>query len=191
MMPRAALWAAFALAASVSHAETTYVVGQLVVGVTATQEADSERIGQVKSGDRLEVLGREGDETHVKLSNGKEGWLETSYLSNDAPLQARLIERTAEVEKLKKQSDQLEQDVSRLEGELAAARAAHSATSDSPPPPAPVHDTVFLQEPDRQSSTSWGAVLGVGAVMLLSGFIVGWKTLDRRIRRKYGGLKIY
>jgi hypothetical protein len=27
--------------------------------------------------------------------------------------------------------------------------------------------------------------------MLLVGFIAGWTTLDRRIRQKYGGLKIY
>jgi hypothetical protein len=34
-------------------------------------------------------------------------------------------------------------------------------------------------------------LLGVAGVMLLIGFIVGWTTLDRRIRQKYGGLKIY
>jgi len=27
--------------------------------------------------------------------------------------------------------------------------------------------------------------------MLLTGFVLGWKTLDRRIRQKYGGLRIY
>lgn len=192
MTPRASLWAALALVTSVTHAETTYVIEQLVVGVTATAEADSERIGQVKSGDKLEVLEREGDETHVKLSNGKDGWLKTSYLTSDPPLQARLTERTAEVEKLKKEGDQLKQDVTRLNGELASARAAHNATSDAPPPPpAPVHETVFLREPERQSSTSWPVLLGVAAAMLLVGFVAGWRTLDRRIRQKYGGLKIY
>jgi len=197
MMPRASLWAALALVTSVSHAETTYVIEQLVVGVTATAEVDSDRVGQVKSGDKLEVLEREGDETHVKLSNGKDGWLKTSYLTSEPPLQTRLTERTAEVEKLKKEGEQLKQDVTRLNGELATARAAHNATSDAPetssppPPPAPVHETVFLREPERQSSTSWPVLLGVAAVMLLVGFIAGWRALDRRIRQKYGGLKIY
>jgi len=106
-------------------------------------------------------------------------------------LQARLGERTAEVEKLKQEGDRLKQDVSRLQGELAAARAVRSATSDAPPPPAPTHDTVFLREPERQRAVAWPLLIGSCALMLLTGFVAGWRTLDRRIRRKYGGLKIY
>jgi hypothetical protein len=188
---RASLWVALMLAAPVSHAETTYVIDQLVVGVTATAEAESERVGQVKSGDKLEVIERDGDQTHIKVSGGKDGWVKSSYLTNEPPPQVRLTERTAEVEKLKTQGDKLKQDVTRLEGELAAARAAHNSTSDAPPLPAPIHDTVFLREPERQSSISWPLLLGVAGVMLLVGFIAGWTTLDRRIRQKYGGLKIY
>jgi len=191
MRLRASLWVALASASSLSHAETTYVNDQLIVGVTATTEAESERVAQVKSGDKLEVIERDGDQTHIKLSNGKDGWVKSSYLTNEPPPQVRLTERTAEVEKLKTEGDKLKQDVTRLGGELAAARAAHNATSDAPPPPAPVHDTVFLRDPERQSSTSWPVLLGVAAVMLLVGFIAGWRTLDRRIRQKYGGLKIY
>jgi len=178
-------------AVPVSHADTTYVIEQLVVSVTSAPDAESERVGQVKSGDKLEVIEREGDVTHVKLSNGKDGWIKSSYLTNDPPLQARLSERTAEVNKLEQEGNRLKQDVSRLEGELAAAKAARSATSDAPPPPAPIHDTVFLREPERQSAIAWPLLLGVGALMLLVGFVAGWRTLDRRIRRKYGGLKIY
>jgi hypothetical protein len=191
MIPRASLWMALALAAPVSHAETTYVIDQLVVGVTATSEAESDHVGQVKSGDKLEVIERNGDQTHIKLANGKDGWVKSSYLTNEPPPQVRLTERTAEAEKLRTEGDKLKQDVSRLAAELAAARAAHNATSDAPPPPAPIHDTVFLREPERQSSTSWPVLLGGAVVMLLVGFIAGWTTLDRRIRQKYGGLKIY
>ena len=203
MTPGASLWApalalVLATVTPVSDADTTYVIDQLVVGVTSTADADSERVGQVKSGDKLEVIEREGDETHVKLSNGKDGWLKSSYLTTEPPLQTRLSERNSDVEKLKQEGDKqrqesgkLKQDVTRLEGELAAARAAHTATSDAPPLPAPLHDTVFLREPERPSTTAWPVLLGVAAVMLLVGFVAGWKMLDRRIRRKYGGLRIY
>jgi hypothetical protein len=180
-----------ALAGPVSHADTSYIIDQLVVGVTSAPDAEGERVAQVKSGDKLEVIERQGDETHVKLSNGKDGWIKSSYLTTDPPLQARLGERTAQVQKLEQEGDRLKQDVSRLQRELAAARAVRSATSDAPPPPAPTHDSVFLREPERQTAVAWPLLLGSCALMLLVGFVAGWRTLDRRIRRKYGGLKIY
>jgi hypothetical protein len=34
-------------------------------------------------------------------------------------------------------------------------------------------------------------VLGASVVALVVGFMLGWRTLDRRIRKKYGGLRIY
>jgi hypothetical protein len=198
---------ALMLTAPAVRADPTYVIEQLVVSVTSTPDPEGERIGQVKSGDKLEVLEREADETHVRLSNGKDGWVKSSYLTADPPLQTRLTERTAEVEKLKQdadklrqQDDKLKQDVSRLESQLAASRVARTATSDSPPPPAtsdspplpaPLHDTVFLRPPVHPGDTPWLLLLGSSAVMLLVGFAAGWRTLDRRIRRKYGGLRIY
>ena len=178
-------------AANVSRADTTYVVEQLVVSVNSTPDADGERVGQVKSGDKLEVVEREGDETHVKLANGKEGWVKSSCLTSDPPLQARLSERTAEVAKLEQEGDRLKQDVSRLQGELATAKAARSSGSVAPPASTPAHDTVFLREPERQSAVAWPLLVTVATAMLLVGFVAGWRTLDQRIRRKYGGLKIY
>ena len=188
----------------------------MVVSIASAPGPDGERIGQVKSGDKLELIEREGDEAHVRLANGKEGWIKASYLSTEEPLQHRLTERTAEVEKLK-------QDMGRLESQLAAARVAHNVASapvltprsapraaagtaapDTPTetiPPAvsealsggstPIRETVFLRSPERPGRTPWPLVLGTSLVMLLAGFVLGWKTLDRRIRQKYGGLRIY
>ena len=195
---RALCLLALAFGAPAVRADPIYVIEQLVVSVTSTPEADGERIGQVKSGDKLELIERQGEEAHVRLSNGKDGWIKSSYVTSEPPLQTRLTERTAEVEKLKQEgeklrqdSDKLKQDVSRLESQLAASRVANNATSDSTPAPTPIHETVFLREPQRPGETSWLFLLGISVVMLLVGFVVGWKTLDRRIRRKYGGLRIY
>jgi hypothetical protein len=227
---RASLWLwALVLVAPAVDAEPVYVVEQLVVSVASAPGPEGERVAQVKSGDRLELIEREGDEAHVRLQNGNEGWIKASYLSAEVPLQDRLTERTAEVEKLKQEGERLQQDMSRLESQLEAARAAHNVASapsptptptpsptpsptpagtpapNSPPtetiPPAvsdalsggstPVRETVFLRSPDRPGQTPWPLVLGTSLVMLLAGFVLGWKTLDRRIRQKYGGLRIY
>jgi len=213
---------ALTLAAATARAEPIYVIEQLVVSITSEPGADSERIAQVKSGDKLELLEREGDEAHVRLPSGKEGWIKSSYLSNEEPLQHRLTERTGEVEQLKQEAqtqkqegEKLKRDIGRLESDLAAARVAHNvASTPAPTPPAaaantptqtvppavtetvsgssaPIRETVFLRSPERSGQTPWPWVLGTSVVMLLAGFVLGWKTLDRRIRRKYGGLRIY
>jgi hypothetical protein len=194
---------ALAIGASAAHAEPIYVIEQLVVSVASEPGGEGERIGQVKSGDKLELIERQGDEAHVRLPSGKDGWVKGSYLSLDEPVTHRLNERVAEIDKLKHEGDQfkreaeqLKQEVARLESELAAARVAHNTALASPPPPAlatptPVRETVFLRAPDRPGQTTWSFILGLSAVMLLVGFVIGWQTLDRRIRRKYGGLRIY
>jgi hypothetical protein len=99
------------------RAETLYVIEQLVVNVNSAPDAAGTRVSTIKSGDAVEVLERQGEQIHVHLSNGTEGWVRKSYLSEQEPLQHRLNERNAEVEKLK-------QDVARLESEVAAANAA-------------------------------------------------------------------
>ena len=212
MSPRAPLWLlTLALAAPAAPAETVYVIEQLVVSVAASPEADADHIGQVKSGDKLELLERQGDEAHVRLPSGKEGWIKASYVSAEEPMALRLTERTAEIERLKQESAKLKEDVNRLQSQLTASRSATgpmgagtTATRPAGAPgdslrsapvtdaaPVPMRDTVFLRQPDKPGQTSWLFLLGVAAVMLLVGFFLGWTTLDRRIRQKYGGLRIY
>ncbi len=184
--------------ATAVRAETVYVVEQLVVSVSSAPDGESERVAQVKSADKLELIERQGDAAHVRLPNGKEGWIKASYISTEAPLQVRLDERTAELEKLKQEADKLRQDASRLQTEVTSARAAavtaQTAAANaaaSATPSAPIRETVFLREPDRPGQTPWALLLGLSLSMLLVGFALGWIVLDRRIRRRYGGLRIY
>jgi hypothetical protein len=208
-------------AASAARAETLYVVEQLVVNVNSAPDATGERIATIKSGDAVEVLDRQGDQVHVHLANGTDGWVRKSYLATDEPLRVRLAERASEAEKLK-------QDVTRLEGELAAAKggarpkpgtpqtntgttltAAPAPQTASPTPAAPAaapapeaadsaaseqpaHEPpYFMTPPDSPARPVWHWALGSFVVALGLGFALGWAMLDRRIRRKYGGLRIY
>jgi hypothetical protein len=246
-------------AAPALQAETLYVVEQLVVNVNSAPDATGARVTSIKSGDAVEVLERQGDQVHVHLGNGTEGWVRKSYLSEQEPLQHRLNERNAEVEKLK-------QDVARLESEVAATKAAahgkpgaalanagsnntgganaggassgdgtsrggantssanshggasgstgnnrgsgsagvatQSATASQTAPgagpedeagaPEPTHEPpYFMTPPDAPARPVWHWALGSFIVALGLGFVLGWYMLDRRIRRKYGGLRIY
>jgi hypothetical protein len=204
---RSAHWlAALALAAAVplARAETAYVIEQLVVGVNSASDDTGERIASIKSGDKVELIERVEEQAHIRLPSGTEGWVKASYLSSDPPLQQRLDARTEEVTKLKA-------EVTRLESELKAVRLA--ATKAPPPAPAPAPVTappppqvqdanpgaapspgnrgMFKNEPLLKTGPPWRWIGGVGAGGLLLGFVLGWRMLDRRIRAKYGGLRIY
>lgn len=49
----------------------------------------------------------------------------------------------------------------------------------------------FMTPPDTPAHPVWHWALGSFVVALALGFVLGWRTLDGRIRRKYGGLRIY
>jgi len=179
---------ACACAAPAIHAETLYVIEQLLVTVSSAPGGSGERVATLRSGDRVELLERQSGEAHVRLANGAEGWVKGAYLTPELPLQRRLSERTAEVEKLK-------QDVSRLESDLAAARVvastpAPAAEPAGPSPPA--HDAPsFMMPADEPRRAVWPWALGWSVASLAVGFALGWRMLDRRIRSKYGGMRIY
>ena len=187
-------------ATSMVHAETLYVIETVVVNVNSAPDAAGERVGTIKSGDAVEVIERQNDQIHVHLANGTEGWVRKSYLATEEPLQKRLAERTAETDKLK-------QDVARLEGQLAAAKVApgsraaptapdtrpaqETTESNTPAEPGTHEPPYFMTPPDTPAHPVWHWALGSFVVALGLGFVLGWQMLDRRIRRKYGGLRIY
>ena len=191
-----------ALAAAAARAEPAYVIEQLVVNVNSAPDGGGERIATVKIGDRLEVLERVGDQVHVRLGSGSDGWIRASYLSKEEPLRSRLTQRETEVAQLKEQ-------VSHLESQLAAARApgagpraasapgsagsaaASAATPSREDPGAPPTGTLFAGAGDEGPRRLWPWALGAALAGLGIGFALGALVLDRYIRRKYGGLRIY
>ncbi len=182
------------LSAGAFGGEPLYVVEQVIVGVNAAADGGGERVASLKSGDRVELLERAGESVHVRLPDGKEGWLRAIYLSGDAPLKPRLTQAETEVTRLQGQ-------VSRLEGQLgaltsarhetqarAAAPAAPGTVTDEPPSPS---GTMFAPAARWYPQGVWPWALGGGLAGLALGFALGWRVLDRNIRRKYGGLRIY
>jgi hypothetical protein len=50
---------------------------------------------------------------------------------------------------------------------------------------------MFASDGVMPSRPSWWVAIAVSALALLAGFALGWRVLDKRIRAKYGGLRIY
>lgn len=70
-------------------------------------------------------------------------------------------------------------EVSRLQSELDAERAAALAAPE---------DSASGAQPAR---SPWGWLIATALLALVAGFLLGWRLLDRRIRARYGGLRIY
>jgi len=186
-----------AAAASAAPAESLYVIEQLVINVNSAPDASGERIATVKSGERVAVIERLRDQVHVRLANGVEGWIRASYLSADEPLRPRLVAREAELSELRG-------ELTRLQGELEAARTgkpaatASAANSSAATGVTSAEDTAVAAPPALFAPRAlppaqrlWTWVLGASLVSLLLGVALGVALLDRHIRRKYGGLRIY
>jgi len=198
--------------------EALYVIEHLVVSVNSAADGSGERVGQIQSGDKVEVLERQGDHARVRLTSGNEGWVRASYLSSSPPMREQLEARTEELRKLRQEKSKLETDLQaarKAASEAAAARAATpadatptaaappAATTEAPPsrteqpeaasdssPPAST-PPLFASDGLMPRRPSWIFAIVAATAALIVGFALGWRMLDRRIRAKYGGLRIY
>jgi len=199
---------ALAGAGPARSADTMYVSDQLTVNVTAAADGSGDPVATLKSGDRIELLEQQEDRARVRLGSGEEGWVKASYLTAEPPVRRQLEARSQELGELK-------QKVTLLQTQLAQAREA-SRPIPAPPPaplaagPAPLrvasapppgvdggvesgsHDQpLFPGVGAGLPRPGWGWVAAAAVASLLAGFAIGWRVLDRRIRSKYGGLRIY
>ncbi len=135
------------------------------------------------------------------LPSGQEGGCKATYLSAELPLQRRLQDQTrnstgstgsntASKAELASAHAPLRRRVRRLTGnpDAPARRAPHL---DLAAQPAAAARPAPRTSPLRLMARTAGSRLAVGHLLGWPGFLVGWRVLDRRIRRKYGGLRIY
>jgi SH3 domain-containing protein len=169
-----------------AQAQDLYVIDQLVVNLNSAADASGERVATLKSGDKVQLIERAGDAVHVRVSDGRDGWLRATYLSADEPASVRLAAR--------------DRQLAQLKDDLARARAQPAPAPASAPVRTPAAATagedaattapLFEPAPIRPRP-AWPLALGCGLLGLALGFASGVLILDRYIRRRFGGLRIY
>lgn len=174
--------AAGAAAAPAAPAATQYVSDDLVLGVYAQPNPSAQRLATLHSGARVETLAGDAEFTQVRLADGTTGWVRTSYLTPAEPAAARVKQLEEELDRARATTPALAEAAARseLEGlklELAEKQSLLDAAHGASP-----------AQPAARISPLQAAALILAAVC---GFALGYATLARRVRRKFGGLKVY
>ena len=180
-------------------AATAYVSDELVLGVYAEQNNQGQRLATLHSGTSVETLAQNGDFTQVRLADGTTGWVKTAFLTATEPAVVRVKRLEEELDRTRattpalaeaaarSEVERLKQELAARQSELAAARGG-AASPAAPAQPA-TGPLTAIQAP---AETLWPVIAGIALLVgLACGFWLGYATLARRIRDKFGGIKVY
>jgi hypothetical protein len=180
------------LSATNAGAATAYVTDELVLGVYASQNGQGPRLTTLHSGATVETLAVNGDSTQVRLADGVVGWVKSAYLVTSAPATVRIKQLQDELDRSHATTPELAEAAERSEVErLTRALAAAQAAAGAPP----AAGAPAVTQPASGEAPGAGRHLGwwVSAMLaaLGGGFWLGYASLARRIRYKFGGIKVY
>jgi Bacterial SH3 domain len=175
-----------------------YVSDELVLGVYAEQNNQGQRLATLHSGSSVEALAASGEFTQVRLSDGTTGWVKSAYLTTKEPAVVRVKQLEEELDRSHATTPALAEaaarkEVERLTRELEQARAEIAAARDTTSPaigPAAARPAGGFRAPSGGITGPLIAAVAV-ALALCGGFWLGHAALARRIKRKFGGLKVY
>jgi len=180
-------------------AATAYVSDELVLGVYAEQNSQGQRLATLHSGTSVETLAQTGDFTQVRLSDGTTGWVKSAFLTANEPAVVRVKQLQEELDRsrattpalaeaaARREVERLTSELAAKQGELDAARAVGVAPVTASP--AALGPLAAIQ---AAVGPRWPLIAGIGvAVGLAVGFWLGYATLARRVREKFGGIKVY
>jgi SH3-like domain-containing protein len=201
-----------ALLAGRAAAATAYVSDELVLGLYTEQNSQGQRLATLHSGAVVDTLAVNGEFTQVRLSDGTVGWVKSAYLTTREPATARVKQLEEELDRRRATTPALAEaaarsEVEQLKRELAIKQSALDAALDAARGAAavPTASGIAASAVAPGGASPGGARAGISAVTsarlwtwglsiplaLACGFLLGYAVLERRIKQKFGGLKVY
>jgi len=188
-------------------AATAYVSDELVLGVYSEQNNQGQRLTTLHSGARVDTLSVNGEFTEVRLNDGTTGWVKSAYLTTREPAAARVKQLEDELDRSRATTPALAEAAARSEvlqlqraladkqsdldaarqGLVAPATSAGSATPGGGASDGAARSGISAAVANKHLWMVASAILAA----LASGFWLGYATLARRVRRKFGGIKVY
>jgi uncharacterized protein YgiM (DUF1202 family) len=188
--------------AAVSPPRRLFDYDKLVLNVYSEPEQAGSRVGTIETGDAVDELERGEGFVRIRLSDGREGWVGTNYLTTDAPaaVQLRDLQRqqksttqsvekksAEEIARLKKESESLQTQLKELKAAAASAPAPDDDGVLEGASPAP-RELAAVAPASASSTRLWLLIVVLAAGLA---YAAGYQSLARRIRKKFGGLRVY
>jgi len=104
-----------------STVQAAHITDKLLVGLYDKPDSATPPAKILPSGTPLEVLGKKGDFSQVRLGDGTKGWIKKDYISNEKPARTMLLELQAKASTLQKKLSKAEKDLKAAKGEAKAA----------------------------------------------------------------------
>lgn len=198
MRKQAVLCLALAAWVGSASAETAYVTDVLRLGMHEAPDTSDKPFENLVSGTALEVLERSSSYAHVRLPDGREGWVKGTYLVSDKPAAARVLELEAKLGGFENAATAAKTAQTAAEDQLASLRSELQSTTGSAES---VQETIARLESENQAhlerfetyrhTLPFAWVAPALVVSLVAGFLAGLWWLDALIRRRHGGFRVY
>ena len=184
--------------AGAARAETAYVTDMLQLGVHGAPDTSDTAFTFLKSADSVEVLERNLFYARVRIADGREGWVRTTFLVDEPPPRLRVEtvenerDRTAaDLEKLRGRFNQQKSKLSELEGKISANEAGVRGEQEELEQLRAANDDLDERlETYRYSLPIFWFLIGI-ILSLGAGVFAGWWWLDNRSRMRHGGFRVY
>lgn len=161
--------------ASSGASGASWVSGEVKLNLRRGASTEYKIIGSVSSHQPVTVLGSENGWTHVKLQDGRQGWIPGGYLSSDPPPAVRLDQLETEARTLRERLEKTEDEAERL---LSENRSLESSDTEQRERIA----QLTTENHELRSLVRWREWV-TGASILVIGMIVG-AILGRSSRNK-------
>ncbi len=183
---------------ALAAAETAYVTDNLRLGLHAAEDTSDRAFRYLESGQPMEILIRDRNYANVRLPDGTEGWVKAAYLVDEKPAKLIVAETIAERDQLAAALEEARTAfaepaaaIERLESEAADLRAQLDSAQAQIAELEEQNASIQGIEERYRGSVPLTWVGGVIAVCVVGGFLAGLWWVDRRSRKRHGGIRIY
>jgi hypothetical protein len=147
-----------------------HITDQLLAGLYEEPSSGQKPIKLLASGTPVAVLEKRAGYQRIKLTDGTEGWVNASYVTDDKPAQVKLEEAQAQIAELKKQ---LAEAVAKARPTEGASLASGGNTRADCAAPAPLGQATRGSSPGVDCGTIEAELVGIEKRMAEAARLLG------------------